>query len=130
MEEVFHTTDLKPTYGSVCIHNSSLATVPVFDTKAMIFLTLHDTVLMQPDNLAEGLDIFTGNVDAQCKFNCLYGEIHTGNAWKPAVQCFCGSEGKTMPFGVVVFGNKSHTDLLDLCHAHQPLSWQHSSIRQ
>ncbi len=36
VEEVFHTTDLKPTYGSVRIHNGLLATVPVFDTKAMI----------------------------------------------------------------------------------------------
>ena len=88
-----------------------IATLPVFDTKAMILSILHDAVLMQPDNLAEGLDIFTGTVDAKCHHSSLYGEIHTGNAWTPAVQLFCGSQGKYMPFGVVVFGDKSHTDL-------------------
>ena len=36
VEEIFHATDLKPTYGSVRIHNGLVATVPVFDTKAMI----------------------------------------------------------------------------------------------
>ncbi len=77
----------------------------------MILSILHDTVLMEPDNLAQGLDIFTGTVDAQCDHNSLYGEIHTGNAWTPAVQHFCGSQGKYMPFGMVVFGDKSHTDL-------------------
>jgi hypothetical protein len=111
VEEVFHTTDLKPTYGSVRTPNELLTTVPVFDTKAMILSILHGAVLMQPDNLAEGIDIFIGTVDAQCHHNSLYGEIHTGNAWKPAVQCFCGSEGKYTPFGMVVFGDKSHTDL-------------------
>jgi hypothetical protein len=63
---------------------------------------------MQPDNFVEGLDIFTGKVDAQCEVNSYYGEIHTGNAWKLAVQCFCGFEGKYMPFGMVIFSNKSH----------------------
>ena len=111
VEEIFHTTDLRPTYGSVRINNGLLATVPVFDTKAMILSILHDNELMQPENFAEGLDIFTGTVDNNSNHNRLYGEIHTGKAWTPAVQRFCGSQGKYMPFGMVVFGDKSHTDL-------------------
>jgi hypothetical protein len=111
VEEVFHTTELKPVYASVRLHNRLVATVPAFDTKAMILSMLHDAVLMQPDNFAQGLDMFTGHVDAQCDLNSLYGEIHTGNAWETAVQRFCGSEGKYMPFGMVVFVDKSHTDL-------------------
>ena len=63
--EVFITTDLKPTYGSVRIHNGSLVIVPVFDIKAMIMSILHDTVLMQPDNFVELLNIFTGNLNVQ-----------------------------------------------------------------
>ena len=75
--------------------------MPVFDMKAMILSILHDTSLMHDVNLAEGLDIFTGAVDDHCEHNKLFGEIHTRNAWKPAVERFCGNEGKYIPFGVV-----------------------------
>ena len=36
VEEVFQTVSFKPTYGSVVLHNNSIATVPVFDMKTMI----------------------------------------------------------------------------------------------
>jgi len=111
VEELFHTSDLKPTYGLVSIHNGAKATVPVFDTKAMILSILHDASLMRNENFAAGLDIFTGYVDDECPSNKSFGEIHTGNAWKPAVQRFCGHDGKYMPFAMIVFGDKSHTDL-------------------
>ena len=77
----------------------------------MILSILHDTTLMPQENFAEGLDIFTGNVDDSCQANNYYGEIHTGDRWKPVQKCFCGDEGKYMPFGIVIFGDKSHTDL-------------------
>ncbi len=63
---------------------------------------------MQSENFAEGLDIFTGDVDAKCEVNNYYREIHMENAWKPAVECFYGFEGKYMPLGIVLFGDKSH----------------------
>ena len=102
---------MKPTYGSVRLHNGSIATVPVFDIKAMIVSILHDNSLMCVENFARGLDIFTGDVDEQCEYNNCYGEIHTGDAWVPAKDRFAGTEGKYMPFGIVIFGDKSHTDL-------------------
>ena len=82
VDEVFHTTVSKPTYRSVHITNGALVTVPIFDTKAMILLILHDMYLMLDDNIAVGPDIFTGIVDDHCDENKCYREIHTGNAWK------------------------------------------------
>ena len=111
MEYIFNTDSFKPTHGSVTLHDGSLATVPVFNIKAMILSILHDSTLMRPENFAEGLDVFTGNVDNNCEANNCYGEIHTGERWIPAKEQFCGTEGKYMPFGIIIFGDKSHTDL-------------------
>ena len=112
VENKFNTAQLKPTYGSVSLHNGSLATVPVFDMKTMILSILHDESLMRDDNFAPGMDIFTGEVHKTCSTtNDVFGEIHTGDAWTPAVERFCGTEKKYMPLGLVVFGDKSHTDL-------------------
>ena len=110
MEKKYNTSDLKPTYGSVRLTNNSVVTVPVFNMKAMILSLLHDSNLMREENFATGLDIFTGDVDPDCESNEMYGEIHTGDAWQPTVARFRGSEGQYMPLGLVVFGDKSHTD--------------------
>ena len=104
VENNFNTAELKPTYGSVCLHNGSLATVPVFDMKTMILSILHDESLMRDEHFAPGMDIFTGEVDKTCsQTNDMFGEIHTGDAWTPAVQRFCGTEKKYMP---LVLNNK------------------------
>jgi hypothetical protein len=50
VEEVFQTAPFKPTYGSVVLHNNSIATVPVFDMKTMILSILHDSSLMRVEN--------------------------------------------------------------------------------
>ena len=73
--------------------NNSLVTVPVFDAKAMILSLLHDHTVMRKENFAEGYDIFTGKEwkDEEC--NNKYGEIHTGDAWKPALRRYCGNDG-------------------------------------
>ena len=55
VEELFQTESFKPRYGSVVLHNNSIATVPVFDMKIMILSILHDTTLMRPENFANGL---------------------------------------------------------------------------
>ena len=111
VEEVFNTKSFKPTYGSVVLHNNAIATVPVFDMKTMILSILHDTTLMRSENFAEGLDIFTGEIDENCAANECYGEIHTGSKWNKATERIVGTEGKYMPLGLVIFGDKSHTDL-------------------
>ncbi len=38
------------------------------------------------------------------------GEVHTGNAWLPAKDRYCQNKTDT-PVGLIVFGDKSHTDL-------------------
>jgi hypothetical protein len=41
--------------------------------------------------------------------NNKYGEVHTGDEWLPARDRYC--QNKTdMPVGLIVFGDKSHTD--------------------
>ncbi len=41
-----------------------------------------------------------------------YGEVHTGDAWIHARNRYCSNpQGPTMPVGLIVFGDKSHSDL-------------------
>ena len=102
--------------------DNTLVSVPVFDAKAMILSILHDPILMREENFAEGYDIFTGAEIEDCDANNKYGEIHTGDAWKPALTRFCGSNGEYMPIALVLFGDKSHTDLHGLLSV-EPVSF-------
>jgi len=45
-----------------------------------------------------------------------------GDAWKPALTRFCGSNGEYMPIALVLFGDKSHTDLHGLLSV-EPVSF-------
>lgn len=110
VENIFDTAEMKPTYGTVRLHNKSLATVPVFDMKAMILSLVHDDTIMKDDNFAKGYNIFTGDEQDDAELNNCYGEIHTGKAWKDAKAAYCGVQGKYMPCAVIVFADKSHTD--------------------
>ena len=94
------------------LHNNDIATVPVFDMKTMILSILHDKTLMRAENFAEGLDIFTGDVDGNCSVNDCYGEIYIrGPDGVRQQERIVGMEGTYMPFGLVFFADKSHTDL-------------------
>ena len=75
---------------------------------------LTNTELMNQENIADGYDIFTGDVDENHKSNRKYGEIHTGDEWIPARDRYCRPHDNftnDMPAGIVIFGDKSHTDL-------------------
>ncbi len=111
VESIFETESMKPTYGKVTLHDNSLATVPIFDCKAMILSLLHDSIIMQEPNVADGYDIFTGQVHDNFEPNTRYGEIHTGDSWIQARDFYCGCDGQYMTVGLVIFGDKSHTDL-------------------
>ncbi len=64
---------------------------------------------MNKKNFAEGYNVLTGKVDNH-PTNNKYRELHTGDAWRPARDRYC--QNKTdMPVGLIVFGDKSHTDL-------------------
>ena len=90
-----------------------MVTVPVFDTKEMIISILTDKTLMTDKNFAEGYNVLSGDVDPNKTCNEKYGEVHTGDAWIPARNGYCQNDQgiKTMPVALIVFGDKSHTDL-------------------
>jgi hypothetical protein len=67
---------------------------------------------MTNTNFAEGYNLLTGDVDNNNPCNQKYGKVHTGDAWLPARDRFCANpHHPTMPVGLIVFGDKSHTNL-------------------
>ena len=99
---------MKPKDVVVNLTFGGQATISIFDLEIMILSLLNDSSLMQPKNLAQGYDVFTGkSIGRQ---DC-YGEIHTGDAWEPACQLFCGDDIWNVPIALVLFGDKSHLDL-------------------
>ncbi len=64
---------------------------------------------MNEKNFAEGYYVLTGEVDNH-PANNKYGEVHNGDEWLPARDRYCQNKTK-MPVGLIVFGDKSHTDL-------------------
>ena len=88
---------LAPRHETVRLHDGSLATVSIFDLEKMIVSLLTDESLLSEENIAPGLNIITGDVDPNHDHNSLYGEVHTGDDWEPAVTHFCGVDGKFMP---------------------------------
>jgi hypothetical protein len=71
---------------------------------------LTDPSLMNPINFAEGYNVLTGDVCVDHPSNHKYGEVHTGDSWFQAKNFYCKEKG-TMPVGLIVFGDKSHTGL-------------------
>jgi hypothetical protein len=62
-------------------------------------------------NFANGYNVLTRDVDVNNPSNDKYGEVHTGDAWIPARDRYCSNpQGLTMPVGLIVFGDKSHTN--------------------
>jgi hypothetical protein len=55
------------------LHEESVASVAVFNLKAMIMSLLTDKILMTEGNFADGLNIFTGKPEG---FINDFGEIH------------------------------------------------------
>ena len=77
----------------------------------MILSLLMDKLLTKEENLADGYDLFTGEVDENNQLNKSYGKVHTGDAWEPAQKYYCGNSKEFMPISLIVFGDKTHTDL-------------------
>ena len=66
---MFDIKSMAPEYAQVRLKDNTVATVPVFDARAMILSLLHDPSLMKKENFAEGYNIFTGEEwdDEECK---------------------------------------------------------------
>jgi hypothetical protein len=110
IESSHSTTNLAPMNRDVTLHDGKQVTVPVFDAKSMIIDLISSHNLMKECNIAEGYDLYTGNVDINHPSNNKYGEIHTGDDWLPVRDRFC-QVPDVMPVALVIFGDKSHTDL-------------------
>ena len=89
MESSYRVTHLWPKNRDVIMLDGSEVTVPVFDAKSMILDLLTNKITMDKANIAEGYNVFTGDVDDGHTANKKYGEIHTGDAWLPACDRFC-----------------------------------------
>jgi hypothetical protein len=112
VEGSYRTWLLRPYNRNVRLHDSTIVTVPVFDMKEMLASLLTDQTIMVDTNFADGYDVLTGDVDVNNPTNVAYREVHTGDAWIPARDRYCSNpQGPTMPVGLIVFGDKSHTDL-------------------
>jgi len=78
----------------------------------MIISLLTDALLMTDSNFAKGYNVLTGEVDMNNPCNSKYGKVHTGDAWLSARNRYCTvTKQPTMPVALIVFGDKSHTDL-------------------
>jgi hypothetical protein len=112
IEEKYGTHTMKPNHCNVRLHDNTCVTVPVFDTKTMIKSLLTDKSIMKSSNFAEGYNVLTGDVDNNMPCNQKYGEVHTGDGWLPAkARYYNVTEGDIMPVALIVFGDKSHSDL-------------------
>jgi hypothetical protein len=67
-QNTFNSKALQPINGTVRLHNNSLVTVPVFDTKHMIISLLTDPSVMNKKNFAEGYNVLTGKVKVDRPF--------------------------------------------------------------
>ena len=99
---------LKPTLHNVPLSDGSVATVPIFDVKAMLLSFLNDPKKMRTENFAPNYDIFTGKSTIT---NPLLDEIHTGSIWNAALDKYCGDDPNAFPLALVCFYDKTHTDL-------------------
>jgi hypothetical protein len=111
IELVYQTKSLKPHQRVVSLSNGSKVTVPTYDVESMILSLLSHKKLMNNSNYAAGYNIFSGKKIDNHPHNEKYGEIHTGKAWDRARSYYCGDNYDFMPLALVVFGDKSHTDL-------------------
>ena len=108
LEKVYNMKELKPKLHSVELHDGSTATVPVFDVKATLLNLFNNEEMMIPENFATNYDIFTGKPKTP---STKLDEIHTGNAWEPAREFYCGDDPDAFAMGLVLFYDKTHTDL-------------------
>jgi hypothetical protein len=112
IEGSYRTRLLRPNNQNVRLHDSTIITVPVVDMKEMLTSLVTDQTIMVDTNFAEGYNVLTGGVDINNPSNDKYGEVHTGDAWILTRDRYCSNpQGPTMPVGLTVFGDKSHTDL-------------------
>jgi hypothetical protein len=94
----------KPTLHSVPLTDGSVATIPIFDIKALLDAFLNDPLRMCQENFASNYDVFTGK--AKLRTSTL-DEIHTGSLWEQARLKNCGDGPYAFPLALVCFYDKN-----------------------
>ncbi len=108
LTKVYQLNFLKPTLHSVPVTDRSVATVSIFDVKALLIAFLNDPLRIFQENFAFNYDIFTGK--AKLPTSTL-DEIHTGSLWEQARQRYCGDDPYAFPLALVCFYDKPNTDV-------------------
>jgi hypothetical protein len=103
--------------------DGSVATVPIFDVKALLIAFLNDPLKMHQENFASNYDIFTGT--AKLPTSTLH-EIHTGSLWEQARQKYCGDDPNSFPLAQVCFMTKQILMYLVHFHVHHSFVHHHS----
>ena len=86
----------------------------MFDAKSMILDLVTNPDTMNENNFATGYNVITGDIDESIPENQCYGEVHTSDQWLQAKNTYCSNRDKMdneMPIALIIFGDKSHTDL-------------------
>jgi hypothetical protein len=117
---------LKPTPHSVPLTDGSVATVPIFDVKALLIAFLNDPLRLHQENFASNYDIFTGKVKLQTS---TVDEIHTGTLWDQARQKYCGDDPYAFPLALVCVYDKKILMYLVHFHVHHLFVYHHSSTK-
>jgi hypothetical protein len=99
---------LKPNLRTISLSNGTLATMIVFNVKALLLAFLNYPSKMKQENFASNYDIFTGKAKMPTS---IVDEIHTGSLWEPAQQKYCGDSSNAFACALACFYNKTNVDV-------------------
>jgi hypothetical protein len=99
---------IKPKLQSVPLTDGSVATVTIFDVKALLIAYLNDPLRISQENFASNYDIFTGKAKSPTS---TLDEIHTGSLLEQARQKYCGDDPDAVPLALVCMYDKTNTDV-------------------
>jgi hypothetical protein len=107
---------LKPRLHSVPISGGTVATMTVFDVKALLIAFLNNPYKMREENFAYNYDIFTGKTkNTQSRID----EIHTGSCGNRRDKNIVGMTRMRSPWHWCVFMIRRIHMCLVHCHAHR-----------
>jgi hypothetical protein len=108
--KLYQLENMVPINMTVKLRRGTEVSIPTFNMKEKILTMLGNKNLMKPENYASNYDIFTGAPTDPTKASIL-DEFHTGDAWKEALAIYKGDRDEVFPLGLVLFYDKTHTDL-------------------
>jgi hypothetical protein len=98
---------MQQTLHHVPLVDGSVATVPIFNVKPLLFSFLNDPLHMRKENFAPDYDIFTGRATSPITH---IDEVHSGSLGETAHHQYCGDNPNAFPLALIDFYNKTNTD--------------------